>query len=85
MGLPYPRLHAHNCLSGDFRCSEHISTLKNPGSKRMSAFSRVFGLFSGKEEEDAEPTILHIGLLDKCTLYVVVPMRSIAGHVKSGN
>ena len=30
-----------------FRCSEHISTPKNPGSERISAFHWVFRLFLG--------------------------------------
>jgi hypothetical protein len=33
--------------SEGFRCSEHISALKNPGSKRISAFYGVFCRFSG--------------------------------------
>src|SRR2546421_8857962 len=46
-GLWFVRSPALNRLSEGFRCSEHISTLKNPGSERISAFLWVFGLFSG--------------------------------------
>jgi hypothetical protein len=44
---------ALNIGSEGFRCSEHISTLKNPGSERISAFLRVFGLFLGIRGEGA--------------------------------
>src|SRR2546423_15643523 len=34
-------------VSGGFRCPEHISGLKNPAAKRISAFSGVLCLFPG--------------------------------------
>jgi hypothetical protein len=36
-----------NIGSEGFRCPEHISALKNPGSKRISAFYWVFCPFLG--------------------------------------
>src|ERR1700730_12876281 len=41
---------ALNCLSEGFRCSEHISTPKNPASERISVFPWVLGLFFGFRE-----------------------------------
>jgi hypothetical protein len=49
-GFATEQRHALNIGSEGFRCSEHISTLKNPGSERISAFLRVFGLFLGIRE-----------------------------------
>src|ERR1035437_8186308 len=51
---------ALNCLAGAFRCSEHISTPKNPASKRISAFLWVFCPFLGIAERVRPRVKLHI-------------------------
>jgi len=50
--FPYQRALLGDSLalssgSEGFRCPEHISASKNPGSERISVFFGVFSLFSG--------------------------------------
>ena len=54
--------------SEGFRCPEHISAPKNPGSKRISAFCRVFYLFSGIEEMARQSGNLYIVVACSWTL-----------------
>src|SRR5579864_760331 len=46
--------------SEGYRCPEHISALKNPSSKRISAFYGVFYLFSGMGRVRGGSKYLHI-------------------------
>ena len=51
-------------VSEGFRCSEHISGLKNPDSKRMSVFCWVFCRFSGIEEVQGKDVGLYVVVLE---------------------
>jgi hypothetical protein len=49
--------------SEGYRCPEHISALKNPSSKRISAFYGLFYLFSGKGKAGGKSKYLYIVVL----------------------
>src|SRR3954469_8616582 len=59
-GLPWGRLPALSIGIEGFRCPEHISALKNQGTRRISAFCRVFYLFCGMWTKTEQEYLLYL-------------------------
>src|SRR5271163_1320016 len=79
-GLTLKHLPRPPCLSGGSRCPEHISALKNLGSKRISLFYWVLCLFSGSGRKADTGINLYVVL---CVLLCTIRSSTCAGCVGS--